>query len=480
MIAAAGSGSGKTVITCALLQILKDRGMDPVSFKCGPDYIDPMFHRTVLGIDSHNLDTFLAGEDGVREVFFDALSPENCNTEEDAKFALIEGVMGIYDGMSPDSLVGSGYEIAQITNTPVILVVNAQGVGRTVTPIIKGILADDADKLIKGIILNRMSEAFFDKIRPVLRDEIAKTRDDVAILGAIPRTEDIGLESRHLGLKLPGEIADLRERIAHFAKCVEEHCDVNKIVESARGLSDREGNAKASTVMNFRENLVEASALDEVSHESSDSYAGTGAGARFRGNFIERASVTFAVARDEAFCFYYPENLKALEAMGAKLIEFSPIHDAKLPDDADALLFGGGYPELYLEQLSSNSSMLESIRKAIENGMPSIAECGGFMYLHSVIEDRDKKPFAMVGAIDGVCRFTGKLVNFGYCEITEGRLAGLRGHEFHYYESTAPGDDIILCKPSTGRIYRGMYISQNRLWGWPHLYYGKRNDLFCK
>ena len=469
MIAAASSGSGKTVITCALLKILKDRGLDPVSFKCGPDYIDPMFHRTVLGIDSHNLDTFLAGEDGVLEVFSEAVSERNETTSDKSKTAVIEGVMGIYDGMSPGSLEGSSYEIARITQTPIILVVNAQGVGRTVISVIKGILADDDSRLIKGIILNRMSDAFFEKIRPVMQDEIAKMRDDVEILGHIPKTEDIGLESRHLGLKLPGEIEDLRERIDKFAAIVDQNCDIEAIIESGRMAEDissrtRSRSCSAAADARLVKDLTKRRRLHEVFSET-----------------LRHAPVTLAVARDEAFCFYYPENLRELEACGMKIVEFSPIHDAKFPDEADALLLGGGYPELYLEELSRNTSMLGSVRNAIENGMPSIAECGGFMYLHSVIEDRDGNPYNMVGAIDGVCRYTGHLVNFGYTLIESVKddvpkewrevLIGLRGHEFHYYESSAAGTDAILCKPSTGRSCPGMYITKNRLWGWPHLYY---------
>jgi cobyrinic acid a,c-diamide synthase len=444
----------------------------------------------VLGVDSHNLDTFLAGEDGVRDVFTDAVT-DGSGTGNTEKIAVIEGVMGIYDGMSPGSLAGSSYEIAQITGTPIILVVNAQGVGRTVISVFKGILADDESKLIKGIILNRMSDSFFGKIRPVLSEEIAKTRDDVTILGHIPKTEDIGLESRHLGLKLPGEIADLRTRISRFAEIMKKNCDIEPIQQAAL-CGWTQGCHKASSAdaraLPERRGLFErlapcrtgpAAGLRDCSDDDP-----TTAAARFRGNTIGRASkyqeIALAVARDEAFCFYYPENLKTLENMGIKLIDFSPLHDAKLPAEANALLLGGGYPELYLEELSRNTSMLESVRNALKNGMSSIAECGGFMYLHSVIEDRDGNPYEMIGAIDGICRYTGHLVNFGYCEIMEGRLAGLRGHEFHYYESTAPGTDATLCKPSTGRTYTGMYISQNCLWGWPHLYYGKRNDIFCE
>ncbi len=224
MIAAPTSGSGKTVITCALLKILKDRSLDPVSFKCGPDYIDPMFHRTVLGVDSHNLDTFLMGADGVRDVFLRARG------EDGRRFAVIEGVMGIYDGLHPGSLEGSCYEIARITDSPIVLVVNAAGVGRTVISQIKGILSDDENGLIKQIIINKMSDAFFEKLAPVLEEELYGIRGDIRLLGHIPKTGSISLESRHLGLKLPGETENLKDQISAFAKVLEENCDIDAII----------------------------------------------------------------------------------------------------------------------------------------------------------------------------------------------------------------------------------------------------------
>ncbi|MCR5830888.1 MAG: cobyrinate a,c-diamide synthase [Lachnospiraceae bacterium] len=458
MIAAAGSGSGKTVITCALLEILKNRGYSPISFKCGPDYIDPMFHRTVLGIDSHNLDMYLAGAEGVRDVFDRAVSGSGCDS------SVIEGVMGIYDGMKPGSLDGSCYETAGITQTPIILIVDAAGVGQTVVSLIKGVLADDPMQLIKGVILNRMSDAFYEKIRPHLREELSEIRPDVAVLGHIPKSDEFALESRHLGLKLPAEVEDIREKIERIAKIVEKECDIDAVVK-----------------------VMLSAQTDEHVSCSQPHDESTGS-LQYRGVTIspETSSraldgLTVAVARDEAFCFYYPENLAYLGQLGAKITYFSPIRDAKIPDGTDAILIGGGYPELYLEELQSNRSMLESVGTAIEKGIPSIAECGGFMYLHRMIEDAEGRQYAMAGVIDGICRYTGHLVNFGYTQIKEVRedlacdfreaLVGMRGHEFHYYESTADGNDATLCKPSSGRTYKGMHIGSDRLWGWPHLWY---------
>ena len=442
MIAAASSGSGKTMITCALLQILKDEGLNPVAFKCGPDYIDPMFHRKVLGIDSKNLDTFLAGPNGVRSIVSSAAADEH--------FAVIEGVMGIYDGLSPASDEGSCYEIARITNTPIILVVNAAGIGRTIISLIKGILADDSEHLIRGIILNKISDAFYEKLRPYLHEEIAKERSDVAILGHIGKCDDISLDSRHLGLKMPDEIDDFKARICRFAKIMQKGCDLKAILD-----------------------LMDSGAAQAVSSKTRSRSSGT------LGSTL--ADRTLAVARDEAFCFYYPENLEFLEDLGMKIVYFSPIHDEKVPEGADALLLGGGYPELYLEELAGNESMLRSVRQAIENGKPSVAECGGFMYLHKEICDKSSKAYKMAGVIDGKCRYTGHLVNFGYMQIADVHgpvaddfrkvITGLRGHEFHYYESTAPGDGATIYRPNSGQSYEGMYIDRNRLWGWPHLYY---------
>lgn len=466
MIAAASSGSGKTVITCGLLQVLKDKGLDPVSFKCGPDYIDPMFHRTVLGIDSNNLDTFLAGTDGVRDMVSETTRP-----------AVIEGVMGIYDGLSPDSTAGSCYEIAQITDTPIILVVNASGTGRTVISLVKGILADDTSCLIRGIIFNRMSDAFYDKIAPQVTSEISKIRDDVALIGHIPKTESADISSRHLGLTLPGEIDDLRERIASFAQIIVKSCDVNSLLSimctasEAKIFPRKRARALVPTQRHVsRQNTpTKCRRLHEV---FSETLCSSKQGER---------SCKIAIARDEAFCFYYPENIRFLEELGATIEYFSPIHDSKIPDNASAILLGGGYPELYLKELAGNESMLDSIRSAIERGIFSVAECGGFMYLHEVIASPEGDEYKMVGAVNGKCTYTGHLVNFGYtmiqsvkesaaCDFREA-LAGMRGHEFHYYESTADGNDAILCKPSSGRTCDGMHISNSHVWGWPHLYY---------
>lgn len=418
LIAGAGSGSGKTTVTCGIIGALKERGYDIASFKCGPDYIDPMFHRVMLGAPSENLDTYLAGADGVRGLVAACPYP-----------AVIEGVMGIYDGISVSGTAGSSYEIAQITNTPVILVMDASGAGRTIVSMIKGILADDENHLIKGIILNRSKSGICD------------LPGDVRILGHIPKMDELSVGSRHLGLMLPHEAEEIRKKIRLAASVMEEMIDMDALID----------------IMNSAEDITPY----EASVPEHDAPAG--------------GTARIAVADDEAFCFYYPENFRMLEKMGVLPVRFSPLHDKGLPKDVSGVMFGGGYPELYLEQLSSNRSMLTSVRENIAAGMPSIAECGGFMYLHRAIEDRSGKEYEMAGVIDGKCRYTGHLVNFGYAEVTQcdkiPELKGLRGHEFHYYDSDAAAEDVTFTKPSTLRRYRGMIAGAGRLWGFAHFYY---------
>ncbi len=436
-MAAPSSQSGKTTITCALLELLKEKGLGPVSFKCGPDYIDPMFHKKVLGIDSRNLDTFFVGTTGIRRLM------EDCRDG----YAVIEGVMGLYDGIGADSMKGSGYEVANALKAPIILVVDASGVGRTVISIIKGMLLDDEHHLIKGIILNKMSKAFYESIRPVMERELYAMRDDVRILGFFPKNPDLGIESRHLGLKLPGEIADIKNKLSLAAAALEENVDIKAVLEIMKDASILEYGDAENGVQEWKE--------------------GDG--------------LTLAVASDDAFCFYYKENLELFEKFGVRLTFFSPVKDDKLPEGIDGLLIGGGYPENYLKELSTNKSMLESIKNAIRSGLPSLAECGGFMYLHRKITDKDGTDYEMVGAINGECSYTGRLVRFGYMEIEsvnmakgtalEESLVGMKGHEFHYYDSTCNGDAVLASKPTGNRHWNCIIAENNGIWGFPHFYY---------
>ena len=443
MIAAPKSGSGKTTVTCALLKALTDRNRHAVSFKCGPDYIDPMFHRHVIGIPSGNLDTFFTDKKEILKIFTDE--------SKDADIAVIEGVMGIFDGLGGVRQEGSSYHLAMLTNTPIVLAVDAKGMGRSVIPLIAGFLKYDTANLIKGVILNRMTEAFFRILKPLIEEEL-----HIKALGCFPDNRQLNLSSRHLGLVLPDELGDIRKLLKAASYELEKHVclsDLINIADAAEDLPDQAADT------------FDLKGLNDIS---------------------EDFPVNIAVARDEAFCFYYRENLKMLEDFGAELTFFSPIHDSSIPDGADAVILGGGYPELYLPQLSANANMLRSVRAAFDSHKLIIAECGGFMYLHSAITDTDGNRYEMAGVLDGECSYTGRSVRFGYIDISEndrdsGRFlpegVRIKGHEFHYYDSTFPGDSCTAVKPVTGREYPCI-ISGDHYWmGFPHLYYPSSQEF---
>lgn len=437
MIAAPKSGSGKTMITCALLQLLKDSGKNVSSYKCGPDYIDPMFHKKVLGVPSKNLDTFFTDEKTTVQLFLDKRG--------DGDFAVLEGVMGLYDGLGGIYEQGSSYHLAKVTQTPIILVVDAKGMGKSVLALIAGFLQYDTQHLIKGVMLNRMSKGYYDIIKPLIEKALS-----VKVVGYFPEQKDIGLSSRHLGLVMPDELADIKEQLDELAGRLKKTIDLDMLLDIA----------------------VEAEEITKTTNTEQMQIQN------------QNNTVNIAVAMDEAFCFYYEDNLRLLEKCGAKLQYFSPLHDAKLPDNCDALLLGGGYPELYAKELSENLSMRNSIKTAFKTGLPTVAECGGFMYLHTYIhniceEDADAQNyvFGMTGALDSECHFKGKLVRFGYIELAEKHSNFLppnekiKAHEFHYYDSTDNGADCIATKPATGRSY-DCVISHDNYWlGFPHLYY---------
>ncbi len=446
LIAATGSGCGKTTITCGLLMALKQSGHRVRSFKCGPDYIDPMFHKKVLGIPSKNLDLFFSGSDGIREVFY---------RENDSEISVVEGVMGLYDGMNPVSNEGSSYEVASVLDLPIVLIVDAHGMGRSILAVISGFLQMDIEHRIAGVILNKISKSYYGLIKPVIEEELG-----IAVFGYLPKQTDGTLESRYLGLKLPEEVKDLTEQADALGKLLQETVDLERLLECSE-LSEDDAVAALS---HWKENHVVQNAVKASGEQ--DSYP------------------RIAVARDEAFCFYYEENLRLLEEMGAELVFFSPLHDAHLPENIQGLLLGGGYPELFAKKLSENTSMREEIAYAIKQEMPSLAECGGFMYLHESIEDASGVKYPMCSVIPGNCYNTGKLVRFGYITMEEkmaqflpADAAKIRAHEFHYYECEENGADAISIKPVTGRNWESAIIAENHWWGFAHLYYGS-NETF--
>lgn len=433
MIAAPKSGSGKTTITCAILQTLKDMGKQVVSYKCGPDYIDPMFHQRVIGIPSKNLDTFFTGENDTRKLLL-----KNRTGEE---IAVIEGVMGLYDGLGGVREEGSSYHLAKVTKTPIILVVDAKGMGRSVIPLIAGFLAYDTEHLIRGVILNRMSKSYYEIIKPLIEAEL-----QIRVLGYLAERQQLQIQSRHLGLHLPGEIKEIQRQLEVAAEELQKSVSIETIIQIA---------ASAET--------IEIEKITETTEKITST------------ELITKPLI--AVARDEAFCFYYEDNLLLLKEYGADIAYFSPLHDKELPEGSSGLLLGGGYPELYAKELEENTAMRKEIKAAVESGMPVVAECGGFLYLHKEIRDRDGHPYQMAGVLPATCQDMKKRVRFGYIELEEKESnflevgTRIKGHEFHYFDSEKNGEDCMAVKPITGRTYPCVIEKENVWMGFPHLYY---------
>lgn len=438
MLAAPSSGSGKTTITCGLLWALKTRGTSCTAWKCGPDYIDPMFHKYVLGVEGGNLDSFFLKEEEIRQLLVQETPQGN--------LAVMEGVMGYFDGLAGISTQASSYEVARITDTPVILVVDCKGTSLSIAAVIKGFLEYNADgsegkknNQIHGVILNRISLMMKERLTPII-EELG-----VPVVGWIPTSEEMKLESRHLGLVMPEEIGRLQEQIEAVGAQISKTVDIHKIIEIANSASP-----------------LERKTFGEVEEE--------------------KVKIPLAVARDKAFCFYYQENLRLLEELGGELIFFSPLEDEQIPDGVQGLILGGGYPELYAAELSANTKMRAAVGQAIQNGIPLLAECGGFLYLHEQLEDKDGLVYPMVGVVEGKAYRTGKLSRFGYITLEPRQeddclKTEMKGHEFHYWDSTNCGEDWVAKKPLSTRSWNCIHSSKNQIVGFPHLYYPSNREF---
>lgn len=430
LLAAGSSGSGKTLITCGLLEALVERGLKTASFKCGPDYIDPMFHSRVIGTKSRNLDTFFTVPEVTKYLLI--------RNARDCEVAVMEGVMGFYDGVAGTTTRASAYDLAKVTDTPVILIVNSRGMSVSLAAYVKGFLEYKKDSHIKGVIFNQMSPMLYPRMKKLLEEELG-----VVVLGYVPKVEDCVIESRHLGLVLPDEIPELKDRLHKLAGVLEETLDIDRILELAGEAPDLL-DAKPESVTDFR--------LSEP--------------------------VRIGVAEDEAFCFFYADNFRLLGEMGAEIVPFSPMEDKQLPDDLDGLLLYGGYPELIGKKLEQNTTMKDMIREKLKAGMPCMAECGGFMYLHEEMEGMDGNFYQMAGVIPGKAYRTPKLSRFGYVTLTQKKPAlgmedfgEIPAHEFHYFDSENCGEDFHAAKPESKRGWDCIHGTDTMLAGFPHLYY---------
>jgi cobyrinic acid a,c-diamide synthase len=391
MIAAAASGSGKTTVTCGILQAFLQRGLQPASFKCGPDYIDPLFHSAILQRSTRNLDLFFFSAAMARRLLW--------QNAQKADLAVIEGVMGYYDGMAM-STEASSFALAKATKTPVILVMNGRGRALTLAAEIRGLQNFRKDSGIRGVILNHTAPRQYAALRNSIMAETG-----LPVLGHLPEMPQCYLASRHLGLVTASEVVDLKDKMKLLAQQAEATLDLDQLLELAQ---------TAPKLTSQPIKLPPAI----------------------------KGKLRIAVARDQAFCFYYEDSLELLRRLGAELVEFSPLEDQALPPNCQGLMLGGGYPELYAQKLSDNQSMRQAVATAVAQGLPCVAECGGFLYLHAYLEDVNGSLYPMTGNIPATARRTKQLQRFGYVRLKARKdsLLCKRGdqiaaHEFHYWYS---------------------------------------------
>jgi cobyrinic acid a,c-diamide synthase len=394
VIAGTGTGVGKTTVTAALLSALRARGITVQPFKCGPDYIDPAHHTALAGRPSYNLDTWMMPAETNRRIFRHAMRA--------ADVAVVEGVMGLFDGVSGTSDEGSTAQIAKLLGLPVVLVVDASSVARSVAAVVMGFRDFDPQVRIAGVILNG---AAGEPHVNLLREAIAPV--GVPVLGWFPRLPELGLRERHLGLVTAGEETWNPEQVGKLISAAEAHIAVDRLLAS------------------------------------SEIPAGEAPAPVLPEKFREQNPVLIGVAKDRAFSFYYESSLDALRAAGAELVEVSPIGDTSLPPSLDGLYLGGGYPEVYAEELSRNHSFLESLRDFVSSGRPVYAECGGLMYLAEELKTLDGTSHRMVSILPLAIEMLDRLDGFGYTEVelledclVGARGAHLRGHSFHYSRLT--------------------------------------------
>lgn len=431
LFCAPASGSGKTTVTCAVLRALLRRGLRPMACKSGPDYIDPMFHSQVLGAQSCNLDLFFFSRSVARTLL--------ARNAEHADVTVLEGAMGYYDGIAMSS-DASAYDLARTTDTPSVLVVDARGRALSAAAEVQGFQSFRQPSQIAGVVLNRVSPVLYPRLAEVITRETG-----LPVFGYLPVMKDCVIESRHLGLVTAEEITDLQQKLDRIAQQAEQTIDLNGLLALARSAPALD---------------PEIPALEPVTGRPR-----------------------IAVARDKAFCFYYEASLQVLRDLGAELIPFSPLKDEALPENMQGLYLGGGYPELYAETLSRNETMRRSVCEAVTGGMPTIAECGGFLYLHRTLKDPSGTSWSMAGVLDAEGYPTGKLSRFGYVTLTaEGdsllfrRGETMPAHEFHYWDSTVPGRNFLARKPQSSRQWQAGVATETLYAGFPHFHFASKPE----
>lgn len=431
LIAGTSSGVGKTTITLGIMAALKNRGYSVQPYKVGPDYIDTAYHSKVTGRKSRNLDSYMLEDEKVKYLFNRA--------RENAEIAVVEGVMGLYDGKGASIHHCSSAAMAKLLNLPVILVINAKAMAASSAAMVLGYQLIDSEVKIAGIIANQVkTESHFKLVKEAIENYC-----NIPVLGYFPPNENFSLPSRHLGLVPSSELEALEDVFSKLGEAVEKFIDIDKLLELCQG---------EKVASDFKPVMR-----------------------------LDRRLKRVAVAYDEAFNFYYEDNLELLRDLGVELIYFSPLRDESLPE-CDFIYIGGGFPEVFAEQLESNNKLRKALKKAHENGIPIYAECGGLMYLGERLVDLEERSFEMVGVFKGESRMTSGLKRFGYCygEAMEDTIlskAGtvLRGHEFHHSEFFSPEKAVYRMKKNKtddeDKAWLGGYSKGNTLASYLHIHF---------
>lgn len=434
VIAGTQSGVGKTTVSMGLMAALSNK-MKVQPFKVGPDYIDPAYHTFITNKKSRNLDGWMLNEESLRYLF-----RKNAAT---AQVSVIEGVMGLYDGAEVKNSIGSTAHVAKTLNAPVILVIDGSGMSASSAAMVLGYKSLDTDLDLAGVIVNRVSgEGHYRLIK-----EAIEYKTNVKVYGYLPKDNGFELPSRHLGLVPSVEIEGLKKKIEKLARLIEETVEVDELVRLAE---------------NWEKRVL--SGQFEIERIAC------------------KKSIPIAVAYDKAFNFYYWDNLELLEEMGAELKFFSPMKDKHIPKEACGMIFGGGFPEVFAEELAGNKQIKQEIKEALAKRLPYYGECGGLMYLLEEIEDFEGKKHEMVGYFPGKCQMTSRLQRFGYAQLSlkDDCIFGKKGktikvHEFH--RSLVKGNELPtayhLKKERAGRIIKEWecgYQKDNGIAGYPHLH----------
>lgn len=429
LIAGTHSGSGKTTISMGIMAALSDRGHKVQPFKVGPDYIDPSFHGFVTDTSSYNLDAFMLDDDTIRYVY---------GSVGDSDINIIEGVMGMYDGYGTIDSIGSSAHIAKILDVPVILVVDGSGTSTSAAATVLGFKELDKGVNIAGVIINKVSgEVHYNMVKKAIEHFT-----NIPCIGYLPKSELVSLNSRHLGLIPAHEVDELNGKIAELAKLVDRYIDLDAIMQLAKGSFDGYSSNKVDSFINMERHLFDGKRI--------------------------------GVMRSSAFTFYYQSNINMLNSLGVNLVDINPIEDTTLPD-IDALYIGGGFPEVFAKELSSNNSFMSDLRKKLEDGLKCYAECGGLMYLSRSIELLDGTSYPMVGFIDAHSCMTKRLQRFGYIDVDYMGI-NMKCHEFHrsklYDENVDYRYDIK--KYRDGKLqkeYNCGVVKKNTLAGYPHVHF---------